>query len=275
MEQPVIPGQDPVQPQAPAPAQAEPATPAPPQTYQSDAPWGQDLSQAFSDPQIAADVDAFLKRTVQPRVTQLEQQYAETEQARQLYQAYEADPEAANIAVNRTLYGDDYADQLAASLNRADLMAGPAAQAAQQQYQQQVRPQPQPAAAPTPAVPPEYQEMYQEWSNNKQQTAYDEAKAAFLADPQYADVNPKLFDPFVAGAETWEQAVGSYRAYAANFAQNGNSNEQPPQPPPTLGSDAVGAPGSTPTYPDENLDEAIDGMFSENKPGAPPTLGAQ
>lgn len=275
MEQPVIPGQDPaLQTQAPAPA-AEPVTPAPPaapaapQQYQSTGPWAQDLQQTFTDPQIAADVDAFLRSRVQPHMTKLEQQYAETEAARQLYQAYETDAEAANVAVNRSLYGDNYADQMAASLGRTDLLSQQAAQTAQPAQTQAAAPQ-------QAALPPEYQEMYTEWSAAKQQAAYDDAKTAFLTDPQYADIKPDLFDPFVAGATTWEEAVGAYRAYAANFSQNGNTNEPPPQPPPTLGSTAVGAPGSTPSYPaGESLSDAIDGIFSENKPLPPPTLGSQ
>lgn len=272
MEQPVIPGQDPaLQTQAPAPA-AEPVTPAPPAApaaYQSTGPWAQDLQQTFTDPQIAADVDAFLRGHVQPHMTKLEQQYAETEAARQLYQAYETDAEAANVAVNRQLYGDNYADQMAASLGRTDLLSQQAAQAAQPAPTQVTAPQ-------QAALPPEYQEMYTEWSAAKQQAAYDDAKSAFLTDPQYADIKPDLFDPFVAGATTWEEAVGAYRAYAANFSQNGNTNAPPPQPPPTLGSTAVGAPGSTPSYPaGESLSDAIDGIFSENKPLPPPTLGSQ
>lgn len=285
MEHPGIPGQDPEQvPQAPAAAAqpdpaappAPPAAPAPPQ-YQSAGPWAQDIQQRFQDPAVQAQVDAYMREVVQPRQTQLEQQYAETEAARQLYTAYETDAEAANVAVNRQLYGDDYANQMAASLGRTDLLTQQAAAVTQPASAPAAPTQQQ--AAP---VPPEYQEMYQEWSEAKQQRAYDDAKSTFLAatDPQgnkvYADIKPELFDPFVAGASTWEEAVGAYRAYAANFAQNGNSNEPPPQPPPALGSTAVGAPGSTPSYPaGESLSDAIDGIFSENKPLPPPTLGTQ
>ena len=268
VEQPV-PGQDPVQQTPPTPA-AEPVAspPAPIPTsapVAGPAPWQTDLEQSFQDPQVRAQVDAYLRSNIQPQMTRLEQTNAE---ARQMYDAFQSDPDAANIAVNRQLYGDEYGDQLAASINRPDQMVNAPAAVADVPTQQ--------APQEPAAVPPEIQQMYDEWSETRQQKQYDEAVEAFLTDPQYADIDRNLFDPFVSGAETWEDAVGNYRAYAAHFAANGSSNEQPPQPPPTIGSGAVGGPGTTAAVPHETLNEAIEGIFSENAPNpAPPTLGSQ
>lgn len=258
--------QDPVQPQAP------PAAPAAPVQYQSNAPWAGDLSQ-FGE--HAAAVDQYLRERWQPRVTQLEQQYAQTEDARQFAGMFEQDPVAANVAVNRQMYGDEYGDQLAASLGRPDLLVGTSMQPQQQAAPQQ---QAQPAN-----LPPEYQEMYQDWADRRAQEQYNAAKMDFLSTTDqagnrlYADINPELLDPFAAGAETWEEAVNSYRAYAAQFAQA--APEIPPAPT-TIGSQAGGTVGSTPAVPDysqmrDPVGAAIDDIFSEAKPVAPPVIGGQ
>jgi hypothetical protein len=258
--------QDPVQSQG-----EQVAPPTPPEPVQQaapvgQAPWSQSLQQAFT-PEQAAAVDAWARANVQPYVTRLEQQYAETEAARQLLGAFETDADAANVAVQRQLYGDAYGDQFAAAIGRTDLVVNQAP--AQPQYQPQQAAQPQ-----QPAVDPKYDEMYQEWNAQRQEQQYEEAKATFLQDPQYRDINPELFDGFVAGAETWEDAVNAYRAFAAQFAQSAEPAAQPETAPPVMGSGTVGGNGSTPTYPRETLSEAIDGIFSENKPLAPPVIGS-
>lgn len=253
--------QDPVQPAAPA-APAAPAVPGP-------APWSQDLQTRF-DPQTAAQVDAYLREAWQPRMTQIEQeraaaeaQFQETEGARQMLEAFQTDPHAANIAVQRQLYGDEYANQVAMSLGRNDLVVSttPNPQQPAQPVQQEVQ-------------EPVHDENWEYWDNKRQQEQYDEAKATFLRDPQYADINADLFDPFVQGAESWEEAVNAYRAYAAQFAATA-PDPVPTPAPPTIGSETGGTPGNTPSYPHETLNEAIDAIFSENQPIAPPVMGGQ
>lgn len=257
--------QDPVQSQAAPAAPAEPvAPPAPPQQTPGPAPWTQELQTRF-DPQTAAQVDNYLRTTWQPRMTQLEQQAAEAEQARQLVEALQRDPEAYNVDLNRQMYGDQYADQLAASIGRTDLMVG-------QPYQQQVAPQQQ-AAQQQAQMDPRLERMLSSWEEEQQQRQYTEAKADFLSDPQYADINSELFDVFVGSAETWEEAVNTYRAWAAHYAQQNAPEQQQQLAPPTLNSEAGGTPGSTPSLPRETLDEAIDSIFNENKPIAPPVMG--
>ena len=258
--------QDPVQQQAEPAAATAPvpqAPPAPPQQV-GQAPWSQSLQQAFT-PEQAAAVDAWARANVQPYVTRLEQQYAETEAARQLLGAFEADADAANVAVQRQLYGDEYGDQFAAAIGRQDLVVNAPPQVQQPQQVQQ------PAQ---PAPDPRYEEMYKAWSDQQAEQQYEDAKSSFLSDPQYADIKPELFDGFVAGAETWEDAVNNYRAFAAQFAQANAPEQVPEQAPPVMGSGATGGAGSTPTYPKETLSEAIDGIFAENKPLAPPVIGS-
>lgn len=262
--------QDPVQSQQAAPAQQT----APVQQTQlptpGPAPWSEELQTRF-DPQTAAQVDAYLRQTWQPRVTQLEQRYAETENARQMLDAFNTDPDAANVAVNRQLYGNEYGDQLAAALGRTDLLVNPQGAAPQQpQYQQPAPQQPQQVE-----LPPEYKSALDAMVEQQQQQQYDAAKADFLKDPQYADIDSDLFDVFVGNAETWDEAVSMYRAWDAQHAARYQPAPEQQLAPPVIGSQAGGAPGSTPSAPRETLNEAIDAIFSEQKPIAPPVIGGQ
>ena len=252
--------QDPAQP-------AAPVAPAAPAAQVGPGPWQAQLQQSF-DPQTAAQVDAFLRSHVQPYVTtqeqrarELQEQYESTAPAREMLEAFQRDPVAANVAVNRELYGNEYGDQLAASLGRTDLLVA--------------QPQTQPAVQQqSAAADPKYEEMYNDWAERRAQEQYTAAKADFLTDPQYADIDSELFDPFVASAETWEDAVNSYRAWAAHYAErNAPESPAPALAPPVIGSETGGAPGSTPALPRETLDQAIDAIFSENKPIAPPVIG--
>lgn len=276
VEQPGQPGQDP----SPTPTQtsSEPSTsppsappqasqPAPPQP--GPAPWQNDLQQAF-DPETAARVDAFLRSNVQPRMTQYEQQLAQARDAQAMYDAFQADPDAANVAVQRQLYGDQYADAVAQQLGRTDLIVGQPPAPQYQPYQAPAPQQPEPPADPYANLPPELVELAKEREEQKQQEAYDAAVNEFLSDPQYADINRDLFDPFVAGAQTWEEAVNGYRAYAAQWAQQGGEPAAA-EAPPVMGSDTQGNVGSTPAQPRETLNEAIDNIFAENAP-APPVM---
>lgn len=262
-------GQDPVQ--AGAPASTEPVQ------FSSDAPWAGDLAQ-FGDQ--AGAVDQYLRSRWQPRVTQLEQQYAESAGAREFLGAFEQDAEAANVAVNRQLYGDEYGDALAASLGRVDLMMNPQGQQTQQPVQQAVPQQ----AAPQQSMDPRLERMLSSWEEDQQQRQYDDAKAQFLSDPQYADIDSELFDPFIHASDTWDEAVNMYRSWAAHYASRNGSTETGQQEvqtaPPTIGSNAGGAPGSTPSVPDysqmrDPVGAAIDDIFSEAKPVAPPVMGGQ
>ena len=268
--------QDPVQPAAPAAAPVQQVPQAPPV---GPSPWAQSLQQAFA-PEVAAQVDAWARSNVQPYVTRLEQQYAETEGAREMLGAFQTDADAANIAVNRQLYGDVYADQLAASLGRPELMVGQAAPVQQQQYAQPQYAQP----AAQAQMDPRLERMLTSWEEQEQNRQYNEAKASFLTDPQYGDIDSELFDVFVGDAETWDEAVQKYRAWAAHYQSRYGtapvSEQQQEGAPVTLGSQAGGAPGSTASQPDysqsrDPVGDAIDDMFAENKPFAPPVIGGQ
>ncbi len=281
VEQPGQPGQDPAQ-QEPSTTQSPPSAPPSPPELQpppqqpapppGPAPWQADLEQTFQDPAVRGQVDAYLRSNWQPRMTQYEQQIAQAREAQQLFDAYQQDPDAANIAVNRQLYGDEYADQLASSLGRFDQVVNPPQQQEPVQ-QQQAWQQPQQQQAPQPSL--EGDPVYDYWKDKYENDQYDAAVDEFLKDPQYADINKELFHTHLKGAETWDEAVASYRNYAAHWAQTRGENVQPPPPPPTIGSQAVGAPGSTPAQPNESLNDAIDGIFSENRPLAPTVLGGQ
>lgn len=256
-------GQDPAQ---PTQQEAAPAAPAP---QIGAGPWADDLRQAFTDPVQAAQVDQFLRGKVQPRMTQLEQQLAEQQQARQLLEAFDTDPNRAYIDLSRQLYGDEYANALTAQLYQSE----------QEQQYQPVQQQPQ---DPYAALPPEVRQIVEERQLAQQQAEYDRAKAEFLSSsPQYADIDSNLFDPFVGAADTWEQAVDMYRAWAAKYAEaHGATQQQQTEeqqtPPPTLGSQGgqVAAVPAVKQY--GSLDEAIEDAFKTGQIGQvtppPPTI---
>lgn len=265
-------------PGAPASAVQDPGQQAAPAAVAAPAvgagPWEQDIRQAFTDPQEAARVDAFLRAKVQPRMTQIEQQAAVAENAKRLYEAFENDPAEAYAAVSRELYGD-YADAALTALQTA-------IQAENQQVQQQVQQAEQQQAQLDPRV----ERMVLSWEQQENQRLYDIEMARIANDPANADINPNLMHTFVAAADpeqgnVFDQAVDLYRQDAALRAQAGAPplGEAPAvgqAPPPVMGTGAGGATSATPTQKvyrgREGLDEAMDdfmAMQRANRQGPP------
>ena len=267
--------QDPVQ-QTPAAEAA--AQPEPTPQYTSSGPWADDIRSSFTDPEVQAQVDAFLRAKIQPHVTQVEQQAAE---ARQLYDAFQADPYAAYAAVGEQLYGEQYQPPQAAAPTPQqpqyfqdqygnvvqpigyDAQGNPVFGAAQPPAQQPPAQQP-PAQQATPETDPRLQAVLEDYDER----LYDQAKQQFLSDPANADIHPALFDQFVANAETWDEAAAAYRAYAAAWAA---AQDAPPPDtaPPQLGDQGQGSPSTQPVEQRKSLNETIDEIFNEQA-AAPP-----
>src|SRR5436190_4659206 len=83
----------------------EPAAPAP--EIDQDAPWSSDLQERISDADVRAQVDQYVRDTVQPYVTQLEQGSAEDRFARKLWNDFTENPADTYIAVTREMFGED------------------------------------------------------------------------------------------------------------------------------------------------------------------------
>lgn len=219
-----------------------------------DSPWSKDLETTFADPEIREAVDSFLRGTVQPHVTRLEQQSAD---ALELYKDLQNEDTAAQAyySITEALFGDELADRVLAALD-ADAAA----------------------ETPEPATPDdEIKELLEERRANKQAQEYrnalDELKQSKgLGD----DFHEDLFHPFVAGAGgDLDRAYDSYQEYMTQFASRlGGQPITPdaiPDPPPTLG-DAPPAPPTEKQY--LSVRDALDDFFAEQAVGPPPTVGS-
>lgn len=242
-----------------ADAAPEPAAPETPT-----GPWANDLATHFEDPGQRAAVDAFLRETVQPYSTKLEQQLAELKPAEQLYSDLVANPQDTFLAISEELFGEDGAKAISEQL-----------------FGSQEEPVVTNPETTQPAINPEDQAAI-DWA--KQQAITEQYNAEFervkgLDD--YKDVPAEdwdLFHPFVASAE------GDFDAAAAGFAQwrsqvesRYKPAEEPPAPDPdapaTLGD--VTTPPAPPIQKDyKNIDDAIEDFFSETRPAAPPVVGS-
>jgi predicted RNA-binding Zn ribbon-like protein len=104
--------------QDPTPTAPEPAAPAP------SGPWANDLTSHFEDPSERARVDAFLRETVQPHVTRIEQERAQLKPAEQLYADLVENPADTYVALTEELFGEDATkaiqDQLTALFGQED-----------------------------------------------------------------------------------------------------------------------------------------------------------
>lgn len=238
-----------------------------------DSPWANDIRSRFSDEATQEAVDALWRERVQPRVTQLEQakaaaeqQYAQTEDARNLLASFQSDPVGTFNGVRQELVNAGYTLEQATAEATAQYNAAQAAPAPAQ-----YAPAPaQVAAAQT--EDPRLAEMYAEWTQQKELAAYDAQIEAIVSDPANADINPNRLHTFVAAADgDFTKALDMYRADVANVLTtygidpaNATPQQQDQaasiaqgqqqQAPPTLSAGGTGAPVPTqPNYAAEGL----------------------
>lgn len=202
-------------------------------------PWSNDLESRFTDPGVRGQVDEFLRTTVQPHVTRIEQDHAKYQPAHQLYDDLMQNPQDTWLAVTSELYGPEVAERVQELLSQ-----GGEAQA--------------PNEAQTPETAPQLSREQQEaieWANrqrSEQHYSSEMHRITEAAKAQNAVIDETSFAPFVAMANgnfdvalqnyiPWQQAAE--QSWASRLGlQNGQGAEQ--APPPTLGVQASG--GATP-----------------------------
>lgn len=229
-------------------------------------PWEQDIRSTFTDPQVAATVDAFLRSKIQPRMTTLEQQVAAAENAKALWDAFQEDPVAAYAEITRELYGQEHGqatlEYLQSRLQPAQ--TEPVAQAAQTEPVAQ-----QPQLDPNTMLTPE---ELAEWRRERELQAYDQAVDQILGDPANADINRELYHTFVAAAEgDFQEAIQRYRAHVAQTlvlygidpaTATAAQQAAAAAAPPVMGSEVAGAGAAPPAQPEyrgqEGLHKAIE-----------------
>lgn len=237
-----------------------------PAEFTSNSPWANDIRQAFSDPQVAATVDAFMRSKYQPRMTQLEQQIAQAEQAKQLWDSFQEDPAATYAQITRELWGDEAAQAAFAALENGQT---PATNGTVEQTPAQ-----ESVAAPAP-LDPRMEAMLNDWERQRELEAYDAEIAKITADPTNADIDPDLIHTFVAAAEgDFNEAIQRYRAFAADFLTKygltpAEANAQTQTAPAVMGSEAGGAGGDVPVQPkyvgQSGLHQAIEDTVAQMK----------
>jgi hypothetical protein len=251
--------------QTPEPVVQDP-TPTPPAEPEITGPWANDLAKHFEDPAQRAAVDAFLRETVQPYSTKLEQQLAGLKPAQQLYEDFVANPNETFIAIAEELYQED------------------GAKAIQDQLTALFGEQEDTVVTDTPETPPALDpedKAAVEWA--KQQAIQQQYNAEFervKGLDEYKDIPAEdweLFHPFVASAEgDFDAAAAGFNQWRAQVESRYKPADPDPEPDPeapvTLDSTTPPAPPVAKDY--KNIDDAIEDWFAEERPQAPPVVGS-
>jgi hypothetical protein len=237
---------------------AEPTTPvqAAPAVQGGTGPWANDLNQRFADENIRGQVDAFLRETVQPYVTNLEQERSGQAEAAELLKQLEDSPVETYLAITQELFDDDQANAIINAIT------------GQQEYEAQ-EPQDFDPYADQPPVRDEDTEQMLQWFKDKQQKEDYDAELSRVKEA-HPDVVTELLHPFIVSADgDFDAGVELYREWESKRSAQDIPNltaDDIPNPPQTLGSE--GAAGAT-TPPVEvkhqSLDSAIDAFLDEQR----------
>jgi hypothetical protein len=237
--------------------ETEPTTPPELQ----DSPWKSDIEAKFSDPEQRVAVDSFLRESVQPRVTQLEQATVANRDAERLWNDFVNDPVGTYNNVTEELFGADEAKKIqelisAQEEGRETELTAEEEEKAKQQLND-----------------PRLTEIYEDFQNRKAREAYynelEKLKAQHSEDEDAVAVEDELFHPFVVSADgDFDAAYDSYQEWGKKVGQAfGTDIPDEVKIPPTTVEDGQTVPPQTKKYRD--LDEAMDDYFAEQK--SPPT----
>jgi hypothetical protein len=233
--------------EAPAPEAVVPSLP--------DSPWSSDLSGLGLEGDSLTRVDAYLRGTWQPRMTQFEQQLAQSANARELWDDFQADPRNTYLAVGAQLFGDEKVEAL------EKLLA-----------QQEEAAQAQEAESPTD---PRVAKMLEDYEARQQREAYERQLGAVKA--ANPELDEDLFHPFVIAAEgNFDDAVSRYNTYMGTVqAKYGQPQIEVPDAPTTLGiGDGDGGSVVPPTaerY--DSIEAALEATLAEARGGSAPAVG--
>jgi hypothetical protein len=250
------------------PSTDEPAAPDTPPTKEPASPktpWSDDIARTFTDPELQQQVDGFLRETVQPYVTQLEQKSQPSRDAERLWNDFSQDPNNTFHAVAVELYGQEAADKLTAAISGEE--------------------DPE-VTSDTPAddfkvdedeLPDNVREAVEFVQSERQQREWDAAfKDIAFDDEGNQIIDEELFYPFVTAADgDIDQAKDAYLAWQDSAKEKFGINVPNPDdvdtPPKTLDPNGGGATTAPPQQKEyKDIDEAIDDFFAEQS--APPTV---
>lgn len=231
-------------------------------------PWAADLASLGLDEQSLAAVDEYMRSKVQPRITQLEQKSSVAENAQRFYEDFNSDPLNTYIAVTEEVFGADYAQQVAQNLEQL-LAEGDTGDESQTPTEGE--------PVQTGNLDPRVARVVEHFETEQARSQYQSAKQEVLGKDENKDIDPDLFDPFVAAAEgDWDLAVQGYRAFYDRFSSKfapSDGSQPEPQAPPAMGGNAQGT--TTPPVQTKynSTSEAIDAMFDDARGGPAPPVG--
>ena len=261
------------------PAPQEPAPPAS-DSQSSGSPWSSDLETRFEDEAIRSQVDEFLRETVQPHVTKIEQDSATNRDANRLWNDFAEEPIETYVAVTKEIFGDELASRITAAIDPSNEDTDP--DPAEETYEWDTDPDPDdgsddeldPRVAKAVDIV-ESQQREKAWKD-----ALESVEADFKEDNPDLEFDEELFTPFVVATEgDFDTAVEAYKSFIGNAKEKfgikvpGEEEVAEDPPPPVLDSD--GRRPSTPPQKEnyESLDDAMDAFFAEQK-APPPVTGS-
>jgi hypothetical protein len=225
------------------------------------------LETRFADPEIRQAVDGFLRETVQPHVTRLEQSAAELADAKVLMDDLINRPGETFLALTEELFGQEQAGKVYSALQSGDIVEVPDATGGTELEVKDAS-----------SLDPETKALLAELKQDKDRAAYDRAITDTVEKyKEQVEIEPDLFHPFVHTADgDMDRAALAYKEYVTQFTAKYGAPPaaDPPAPgaPPTIGGENAG-PTVPPTVKNYGTDinAAIDDWFTEQK-ASPPTL---
>lgn len=258
----------------------EQGAPASQDPGQGTAPWSADLAQRFEDPAVRAQVDEYLRSTMQPRMTQLEQKAAAAKDAQDLWDGFANQPYETLVGVIDQLFDPGTAQNVYAALSGEQ---GPEAQQAAQEVVKEAAQQegiapPQPAAPlEDPRLTPERLAMLEEIEGDRNQKLYLQAvddRIAVVGTDLPPELVKKHVHSFVVGAGgNIDEGIARLRSFVHEFGVPASTEQIEGNAPQVL-TDAGAAPNGEPIHTKVGWDDAFKDFEAEvaasNRPVAPP-----
>lgn len=247
--------------ETPEPEATEEPTPAPAEPAEiADSPWKADLESNFSDPKVRAEVDAYMRETVQPRITKLEQATAPNRDAERLWNDFISDPQATFHNVATEIYGEEESTKIKELL------------AAEAEGRESELSEEEEATAKEQVNDPRLKAVIEDFEARQAEEAYEvrlgELQEEHKDDDGVVKVKAELFHPFVVAADgNFDAAYVQYQQWAKDAADEFGIKipkaEDTTEEAPETVKGGTTPPSTTPEFKD--FDEALDAWEAEKK----------
>jgi hypothetical protein len=219
---------------------------------QGEAPWAADLAARFGDEETRQAVDEFLRETVQPHVTRIEQS---AQVANELLQDFAEKPEQTLAEIASEVYEDNPEKAKAV----AAVIAGTTVPETVQEPARTEQPNPE-----APTLDPRVEALLKKNEEEEQKAAFlSEFERVSAANPD-AKLDFDLFIPFVRAAGDFDQAAKDYIEFSSKFGEPVEPVTDPAPVP--LGTGEAQGAGTTSTEESyTSIGEAIEAFAAEQR----------